>query len=84
MRVLQCNVWCSENDKAKDLGLPDGDCWMPIAIDLMKVEAIKLAGPNEFIGDDKATIHLQSGAHFIIDVIYQEAVNKWEARITNQ
>lgn len=75
-------MWCSENDKNRDLGLPDGDCWMPISIDLLKVEAIKLAGSNDFIGDDKATIHLQSGAHFIIDMKYEQAVKVWETRVT--
>lgn len=74
--ILNCNVWCSDNDKARDLGLPDGDCWMPIAIDFTKVSAIKLAGPNDFIGDDKATIYLPYGT-VIIDITYNEAVEIW-------
>ncbi len=68
MNTLVCNVWCSEHDQMRDLGLPDGDCWMPIAVDLSKVVTIKLAGPNAFIGNDKATLYLISGSIVIVDV----------------
>ena len=71
MRIVECNVWCSESDENAKMGLPDGDVWMPIAIDFDKVISIKLAGPNDFIGDDRATIYLHGGSvNFIIDITY--------------
>lgn len=41
--IFECNVWC-EDDEKENLGLPDGDCWMPIAFKLSEIESIKLAG----------------------------------------
>lgn len=78
--ILECNVWCSESDENRELGLPDGDCWMPIAIKLSEIVAIKLAGPNDFIGDGKATINFH-GSSFIIDVTYNEAVKIWRGHL---
>lgn len=78
--ILSCNVWCSESDKNRELGLPDGDCWMPISINLKSVVAIKEAGPNDFIGDGKATIYLPQ-EHFIIEITYQEAIRFWESEL---
>jgi len=81
--ILECNVWCSENDQNRDLGLPDGDCWMPIAIDLIEVKTIKEAGRDDFIGDCRATLYL-SGEHFIIDLSYTDAVTLWRKEKDNK
>lgn len=76
--IVECNVWCVGNDpKLIDMGLPEGDSWMPIAIDFRRVIAIKLAGPHEFVGDDKATIHLEHGLCFTTDIPYRNAVTIW-------
>jgi hypothetical protein len=75
--ILECNVWCSENDQAKDLGLPDGDCWLPISINVRDIMTIKLAGANDFLGEDKATIYIP-GATFIVDITYKDAVKIWK------
>jgi hypothetical protein len=75
--VIECNVWCSESDANADLGLPTGDCWMPYAIDLRCVSAIKLCGPNEFLGDDKATLYFH-GIHVTIDIAFVDAVKIWK------
>jgi hypothetical protein len=80
MKIIECNVWCSESDKNRELGLPDGDCWMPIAIDFDVVATIKEAGPNDFLGHGKATVYV-NGSHFIIDIEYQEAVKIWKRTI---
>ena len=81
--ILQTEVWCSADDKARDLGLEDGDCWMPIAIDWRKVATIKLAGPNDFIGEDKATIYVD-GVHFIIKMKFTDAVEMWKEMMMQQ
>lgn len=76
--VVTCNVWCVSNTKQEiDLGLPEGDKWMPIAIDFSKIVAIKLAGENEFIGGDKPVVYMANGENFTIDIPYLQAVNKW-------
>jgi hypothetical protein len=73
---IECNVWCVENPTNQDLGLPEGDIWLPCAIDLTKVVAIKLAGENEFIGKGKAVVYI-NGEHFTIDKSYKELVTQW-------
>lgn len=75
--ILETEVWCSADDKARDMGLPDGDIWMPIAIDFDKIDTIKEAGSNDFIGEGKATIYV-GGVHFIIKMDYKSAVEKWK------
>lgn len=75
--IFECNVWCSESDKNRDLGLPDGDCWMPIAIKYEAVLAVKEAGENDFLGKGKATIYLNN-EHFIIDIPYQDFKKIWQ------
>lgn len=75
-RIVECNVWCSASDQNRNLGLPDGDCWMPISIDFGSVLTIKEAGENEFIGKGKATIYIP-GQHFIVDIDYKDAVIIW-------
>jgi hypothetical protein len=79
-KIIECNVWCSESDEEARMGLPDGDCWMPISIDFDHVSAIKLAGPNDFIGDDKATIYLPT-ANVIVDLTYAEAIAIWKTNM---
>jgi len=74
--ILSCNVWCSESDENRNLGLPDGDCWMPISINLKSVVTVKEAGGNDFIGKGKATLFI-NGEHFIIDQTYNEVVKWW-------
>jgi len=76
--IVTCNVWCVLNTKQEiELGLPEGDKWMPIAIDFSKIVAIKLAGDNEFIGDDKSVIYVSGGENFTTDIPYQQAINMW-------
>lgn len=75
--IVECKVWCTENSQNERLGLPEGDCWMPITFDFKKVECIKLAGSNDFLGDNKACLYTSSGM-FIIDMTYSEACNKWK------
>lgn len=76
--MVECNVWCVDNPKDQiDLGLPEGDRWMPVTIDFRKIDYIKLAGENEFIGDDKAVIVFASGNNITIDIKYTEAVKMW-------
>lgn len=75
--ILDCNVWCVADDRAKDLGLPEGDSWMPFAIDLTTISAIKLCGENEFLGSDKSTIHYPGGI-VTLDVPYTELVKLWK------
>lgn len=78
--ILHTEVWCSESDKNRDMGLPDGDCWMPISIRLDMVIAIKEAGVNDFIGEGKATIYLYN-EHFIINLSQKEAIEKWQSAL---
>jgi hypothetical protein len=78
--ILETEVWCSESDKNRDLGLPDGDCWMPISILFSSICAIKEAGSNDFIGDNMATIYLKN-EHFIINLKYTEAVKLWAKNV---
>lgn len=79
--VIECNVWCSdsdEDDQLSKLGIDSSDdCWMPVAIDFSKIEHIKLAGKNDFIGDNKACIGMKSGI-MIIDIPYEKAVRIWK------
>lgn len=75
--IIECNVWCVANDQNRDLGLPEGDEWMPFAFDISKVFAVKLCGPNEFVGDDKATIYLIGGEHMTIDITFIEMISLW-------
>jgi hypothetical protein len=70
--IVECNVWCIANPEAERLGLPEGDTWMPFIIDFKDVKSIKLCGPNDFIGDDKATLYLD-GNHVTIDITFDEA-----------
>lgn len=57
--IIETEVWCiGESPENVELGLPEGDQWMPFIFDIRNVSAIKLAGPTEFLGDDKATIHI--------------------------
>lgn len=75
--IFSCNVWCSASDENRNLGLPDGDCWMPITIDFSRILAVKEAGANEFLGEGRATIYLPN-EHFIIDTMYANAVELWK------
>lgn len=76
--IVRCNVWCVRSSKQEiDLGLPEGDSWMPIAIDFSQIIAIKLAGENDFIGNDKPVIYLSGSENFTIDIPFQKAVNMW-------
>lgn len=72
---IKCNVWCSETTEHQQelLGLPEGDIWAPFVFDLSKVTAIKLCGPNDFIGDDKTTIYFYD-IPYTIDMQYNDLV----------
>lgn len=81
--IVECNVWCVGNTKEQiELGLPEGDSWMPIAIDFSIVVAIKLSGENDFIGDDKATIYFQNN-YLTVDISYKNALILWR-HVKNQ
>jgi hypothetical protein len=73
---IDCNVWCIENPSNQDLGLPEGDVWLPMAIDLKQVIAIKLAVENDFIGKGKAVVYIP-GEHFTLDRSYKDLVSQW-------
>lgn len=81
--IVQCNVWCSESDLNRNLGLPDGDIWMPIAINFKAIQTIKEAGGNEFTGPGKAAIYISSD-HFIVDIDYKEAVMMWKGALEDK
>lgn len=68
---IECNVWCVAADKNHiEMGLPEGDQWMPILINMDEVCTVKLAGENEFIGDDKSCITFKNGQQLTIDIPY--------------
>jgi len=69
--MIECNVWCSEDDHAEEMGMPSGDCWMPMIIKLGSISAIKEAGGNDFIGEGKCTVFVHDRS-FIIDRTYKE------------
>jgi hypothetical protein len=76
--IVECNVWCVAAPKEQiEMGLPEGDQWLPIAIDFDRIDAIKLAGDNEFLGNDKALIYF-NGNSLTIDISYIEAVRIWQ------
>lgn len=76
--IIECNVWCVDEIKQNiDLGLPEGDRWMPIAIDFSKIVAIKLCGENEFIGDDKPVVYVGCDQNFTLDIPYSKALELW-------
>lgn len=75
--IIECNVWCVASDTAADLGLPEGDQWMPIAIDFRTISAIKLCGETEFLGTDKAVVYF-NGRDVTIDIPYKDAVLFWK------
>lgn len=75
--IVECNVWCIENDQSLiDMGLPEGDRWMPAAVDFSMIRAIKLAGASDFLGDDKSTVYFGNDST-TIDIPYSEAVAIW-------
>lgn len=74
--VVECNVWCVGDEKAASMGLPEGDSWMPFAVDFCTISSIKLAGETDFIGNDKATIYFH-GREVTIDIPYRQAVKLW-------
>lgn len=75
--IVQCNVWCVDNDEKQiEMGFPEGDRWMPIAIDFSQIRHIKLAGENEFLGNDKACLGFDSGT-MTVDITYDDAVKIW-------
>ena len=78
--LLECNVWCSENIQNRDLGLPDDDVWMAITIKLDAILTIKEAGPNELLGEGRATIYI-GNEHFIIDKTYIEVLELWRKHL---
>lgn len=74
--ILCCSVWCSGDDELRKLELPDGDLWMPIAVKISSIIAVKEAGENDFIGVGKATIYTPN-EHFIVDIKYDDMVQIW-------
>lgn len=83
-RIVECNVWCVANtEDAINLGLPEGDSWMPFAVDFSCISAIKLSGESEFLGNDKATINF-NGRDLTIDIPYKQAVAMWKKVLLNE
>lgn len=60
-----------------DLGLPEGDRWMPFAVDFSQVEVIKLAGESDFLGDNKPVIYI-NGDNYTLDIPFDQAVRLWK------
>lgn len=82
--IVECNVWCvAHSAKEIDLGLPEGDEWMPFAIDFRTISSIKLSGETEFLGNDKATI-FYIGRELTIDIPYIEAVRLWKEALAEE
>lgn len=78
-RILLTEVWCTANtEESIRLGLPEGDSWMPIVIDLKSIVAIKLSGETEFLGNDKATVYFNYGSSLTINVAYEKAIQLWK------
>lgn len=76
--IVECNVWCTGNSKDLiEMGLPEGDSWLPLTIDFRKIIAIKLCGANEFLGDDKASVYFADQC-VTIDITYKDAVKLWK------
>lgn len=76
--IVECNVWCIGTNRALvDMGLPEGDSWMPFAVDFTKVEVIKLAGESDFLGDNKPVIYI-NGDNYTLDIPFEEAVKLWK------
>lgn len=72
-RFFECNVWCvAANQEHVSLGLPEGDQWMPIILNVDEICTVKLAGANEFLGDDKSCITFKNGQQLTIDIPYNE------------
>lgn len=77
--IFETEVWChTATEREREMGIPDGDQWLPIAIDWDKVLAVKLAGENDFYGADKASVYV-SDQHFIINCSYKRAIEEWKA-----
>jgi hypothetical protein len=76
--IVECNVWCVGIPQEQiDLGLPEGDSWMPIAVDFSTISHIKLAGENEFLGPDKACVYIH-GLSFTLDIRFADAIELWK------
>ncbi len=76
---IECNVWCiAGNQKEIELGLPEGDQWMPIHINLLDISYFKLAGQNEFIGDDKVCVTFKNGNQVTLDITYNKFKDYFE------
>jgi hypothetical protein len=74
--ILQLNIWCFKEGNEMT-GEKDEDLWLPIAIDLFHVHAIKSNGEgNEFTGSDLAVFYIHND-RFICDMKYTEALQKW-------
>ncbi len=76
--IIECNVWCTGRNKYEiDLGLPEGDSWLPFAIDFSSIVAIKECGENDFLGKGKATVYFASEV-VTIDISFIDAIKKWK------
>jgi len=81
-RIILTEVWCVANSQDHvNLGLPEGDSWMPMAIDLKSIVAIKLSGETEFLGNDKATVYFSYGSSLTINIAYEKAIKLWKEAI---
>lgn len=77
--IVETEVWCIKHNQQEQelLGKPEGDQWMPIVFRMDHVISVKLAGENDFIGDDKAHITLSTGDQFTIKITYENFKAWW-------
>ena len=75
--IVICNIWCDEHPDAKEMGLDPGNIWLPVAIDLRHIVAIKECGEGEFIGAGKASVFLTNSDCFTVDMPFKDLLEKW-------
>jgi hypothetical protein len=80
--ILDCRVWCQDGEDNENLGIQARNLWIPISIDLTTVVAVKLSGPGDFIGKDKAVLYMGGHEPITIDKTYKEVVQLWKDSVS--
>ena len=74
--ILLTRVSCFDA-KMKELGMDSDEVWLPIAIDLNAIRAVRQYEPDN---SDQVWVYLESGESFHIDQPYHELVGEWSKR----
>lgn len=81
MRIFESAVLCF-NEGNENLGEQDVEMWLPVAIDLDKVCAIKSNGDDgektKFCGINRAVLYVSPSDYFIVRHTYEEAIKLWK------